>query len=119
MQVLSQGPARLGGKEGYQFVVRKRALSAATEPARKSERISLPSAPKPASSYIEIGRLICLPAEQDKKKLYAIVLDCHDCEVKQAQKIMDKIASGFVLLKPPTKTDVSHAPPWELPEQTD
>ncbi len=108
MEVLSQGPARLGGKDGYQFVIRKTALSAATEPAPEPGQIkpiSLPSAPKPASSYIEIGRLICLPAEQDKKKLYALVLDCYYCEVEQAQEVMDKIASGFVLLKPPTRTD--------------
>jgi hypothetical protein len=78
MEILAQRPAKLIGKEGFQFIVRKTPADA-----------NVPT--------IEVGRLICLPDRPGKKKLYAIVIRCYDCPAMEAATAMDKIASGFAL----------------------
>jgi hypothetical protein len=98
MKVLAQGPVKLAGKDGYQFVVRK------TMKAVPGVAGTLPTAPIAApqaeASFVEIGRLILVPATEGEKRLYAIVLDSHNCTVEQAEAVMDKIASGFSLSEP-------------------
>ena len=97
MNVLVQGPVKLAGRDGYQFVIRK--TPKVLPEQAKPKQAGLVASQPVESSYIEIARLILTPAKDGEKQLYAIVVDSHNCEVIQAQAVMNAIASGFTLLE--------------------
>lgn len=81
--LLSKGPAKLAGQDGYQFVV---------------SQMREDDASKAASTLV--GRLICLDAGEGHKTVYALVVDCRDGEPKDVEALTEKIASEFKLLPP-------------------
>ncbi len=106
MQVLGHGPAKLAGAEGYQFIARKsysttpqeRPKLQATLPAPVAPAASLPTV-KAGTSYLEVARLVCLPGESGKQRLYALVLDCYDCQADKAETLMNQLAARFTVLE--------------------
>ncbi len=89
VKILSQGPAKMGGVEGYQFVVEKRVPLATAENSKASEaEFSQP--------FIEVGRIVGVPGRSGRQNFFAVVLTCHDCKAEQAETIMEKLAAEFV-----------------------
>lgn len=82
-KLLSKGPAKLAGQDGYQFVVSQ---------SRQDD------AAKAASTLV--GRLICLDAGEGRKTIYALVVDCRGAEPKDVEALAEKIAADFKLLPP-------------------
>jgi hypothetical protein len=85
MTVLSQGPAKLAGLDGYQFILKKEAPPAG---AGQSPVVS-----------IEVGRLICVAGKGEQQRMLALVARCQGATPKQAQAALDAVASSFALLK--------------------
>jgi hypothetical protein len=93
VDVLSQGPSRLGGAEGYQFALRKTPESGpATQTVSK-----LGGASGGGRPWIEVGRAVCIPTSDGQTRVYAIVLNGYDCPPEQAETLMDSLASTFAL----------------------
>ncbi len=90
-QVLSHGPAKMSGVEGYQFVVRRSLAAATSAPAGAAES---------TGQSLEIGRLICVPNAEGKNTMYALVMVCGDATPQQGQAAMDAIADGFEVQAP-------------------
>ncbi len=93
-RVLSQGPARLGNIEGYQFVVEKRTPLEAPPTAVGKAGESNFSEP-----FIEVGRMVSSPTSDGRKNFYVVILTGYDCGADQAETMMEKLASGFTLLR--------------------
>jgi hypothetical protein len=91
--VLSDKPAKLGQKEGRQFVIRKTAPK--DEPKTPTDGVVV----KPRGSYIEAGRLILTPDKKGKKRMFALVVTCHKSSEAQAQALLETFAKRFRLLK--------------------
>ena len=89
--MLSHGPAKMSGVEGYQFVVRRSLAAATSAPAGAAES---------TGQSLEIGRLICVPNAEGKNTMYALVMVCGDATPQQGQAAMDAIADGFEVQAP-------------------
>ena len=83
-KIVSQGAAKLGGREGYQFVV--------------SQSPEEGAAGTPA---LLVGRLVCVDRPDGKKTMYAIVVQCVGVGAKDAEALTEKIAGTFKILPPP------------------
>jgi tetratricopeptide (TPR) repeat protein len=81
-KVLSQGAAKLAGRDGYQFVV--------------SQTPDEEAAGRPA---VLVGRLILLDKPDGAKAMYAIVVECLDAQAKDVEALAEKVASGFSILQ--------------------
>jgi tetratricopeptide (TPR) repeat protein len=81
-KILSEGPAELGGIEGCQFV-----------------GTQSPEGGDGSGSMILAGRLILLDRPDGRKQLYALVIRATSASAQDVESLMDKIASGFALLK--------------------
>lgn len=99
VQVVSKGPAKMGGLEAWQFVIRL------TQKARSTTR---PEGAKPPReiTQLEALRVICTPGDKNTPpRSYAVILVCSTADAKTVAAIMDAVASGFKLLpKPSAKT---------------
>jgi hypothetical protein len=95
--VLSDKPAQLGGKDGHQFIIRKTAEQ--TKSKDESKKPSDGVVAKPHGSYIEAGRLILIPDENGKKRMFALVVTCRKASKERAETLLDTFAKRFRLLK--------------------
>jgi hypothetical protein len=96
--VVSQGPAAMGGREGYQFTVK---LSP-DAPAASSRPATAPA--EAAVSPLVVQRILCLPGPDGKaERCYSLFLFYQGPDVQAAQAMMDKIAEGFSLTAPAGK----------------
>lgn len=101
-KVLSEGQAKLGGVDGYQFVL---AQSPETRP------IPEPGGEKAPERVIIIHRLACLPAVGGHQAGgYSLVLVCQGGDVKALEAIIEKISGGFRFLRPTSQPTTSTAP---------
>ncbi len=82
--ILSQGPAMLAGREGYQFTLRKESGD--------------PNDAEADPHWIEVARLIIVPRGQGRQ-VVALVARCRQAEVEQAQKVLESFAESFKLLE--------------------
>ena len=83
-EILSQGPAMLAGREGYQFTLRKETGD--------------PDDADPDPHWIEVARLIVVP-HGSGRRVVALVVRAHQAEVEQAQAVMDSLAPTLKLLE--------------------
>lgn len=81
-KVLSQGPTKLAGQDGYQVV-----------------GTQTPEEGSPGPSSILVCRVTCVDLPDGHKKMYAIVVNCRDAQAKDAESLADKIGSGLQILK--------------------
>ncbi len=88
IEILSQGPAKVGSVDGYQFVMRKQVLLEKDQSGQD----------KYSEPFTEIGALVAAPAGPGQKRYHVIVLTCYDCDPKKAESLMEKIVSGFTML---------------------
>ncbi len=92
VEILEQGQTDLGGHEAYQFIVRKSftpASAPATQPVAATHR-----------PQIEIGRVVSLAGSAGKRRMYGLVVTCHNVDASTAKGIMDQLALGFSLTSP-------------------
>jgi hypothetical protein len=111
IEVLSEGESKLAGREAWQFVLRKKMGASTTQPADEpenqaddgtAETHSIDAAALAGTSSVEVRRLICIPAGEDKpdrKRHFAIILTGHDCSSERVIEMMDTLAAGFALLQ--------------------
>ena len=81
-KILSQGPATLGGQEAYQFVISQGPQDGAS-----------------GSPSIVAGRLFVQDRPDGTRRLYALVVRCHNAEAKDVEALTDQLASTFKLLQ--------------------
>ncbi|MFA6133361.1 MAG: tetratricopeptide repeat protein [Phycisphaerae bacterium] len=81
-KILSQGPATLGGQDAYQFVVSQGPQDGAS-----------------GSPSIVAGRLFVQDRPDGTRRLYALVVRCHNAEAKDVEALTDQLASTFKLLQ--------------------
>jgi hypothetical protein len=86
VKVLSEGPAGLGGAEGYQFVLQETA-----------PRSSMPAEGEPATA-LKVQRIVCVPGAQGLARNYALILSCRGLEPTKGETMVEKVASGFKIL---------------------
>ena len=92
-KVLSEGPARLDGVEGYQFVFQE-------TPSKPAPAIGEAEADPPE---LKVQRMICVPGGKDGRgRTDALILTVLGSDAKSAEAMMDKIASGFKVLQATT-----------------
>ncbi len=97
VELLEQGQTDLGGHAAYQFVVRKSfapGSGSATQPAVATHR-----------PQIEVGRVVSLAGAAGKRRLYGLVVTCHNVDASTARGIMDQLALGFTLPHIPAKQE--------------
>lgn len=93
--VVSEAAARLAGIEGHEFLVR-RAVSIA--PATRTA--TRPSALGETAEVLEMARIVCLPAEDGKTRVFALIVREHGADAQALRPVMDSLAGGFRLVKP-------------------
>lgn len=86
--VVAQSPARMGGQEGYQFMVRLAPAAPASRPA---------SAPGGVEYPLVVQRIICVSGAGKDDRCFSLFLFYQGADVKAAAAMMDKIAEGFAL----------------------
>jgi hypothetical protein len=98
-RVVSTSPARLGQLPAYQVVL---------QPVPKTQTTTAPAsrpatAPAPADAKIlVVHRVACMPGPGSRADTaYSIILVCQGAEAEKAAEVMDKLASGFSLVKVP------------------
>jgi hypothetical protein len=108
IEILSQGPAKLAGRDAWQIVLRKKGRPDAEANGASSDEDKPQANPatkagdaatqSPAS--IEVRRLMCMPAEPgaETKKHISIIMTCHDCSPQRVEEMMDAVAGGFSML---------------------
>ncbi|MCK5114156.1 MAG: hypothetical protein KAR11_05275 [Phycisphaerae bacterium] len=108
VDVISEGPAKLAGKDAYQYVVRKSISAPATTPASQPATKPADASDKPKivqtpeeEPIMQVHRLLTVPAEGDKVRHYAIILTTRRCDVKKTAAMMDKLAENFSLIAIP------------------
>ena len=89
IKILSQGPAKMGQIEGYQFVVQKQVPLAPAEAG--AAQFSQP--------FIEVGRMVSAPAGDGRRSFYVVIVTCYDSDATQAQAVMDTLSDGFMPLR--------------------
>jgi len=82
-EVMSNGPTKLSGLDGHQFVVKQG-----------------PETAGGGGASFFVGRLTCMDQKDGTKLLYALVLKCHGGEAAQAEAILDKVAATFRITAP-------------------
>ena len=92
--VISQGAAKWAGLDGHEFLVRRKQSTAAT-----TQTATAASAPAETAEVLEMARLVCVPAADGKKTVFALVVRCQDMDEPALRKTMDVLAGGFRLLK--------------------
>jgi hypothetical protein len=127
INVVSQGPSRLGGVEAYQLVLEQRVPSAASAPTTTAAEsqpdtarpVAVPgtatttttaaAAPPEPSNVVIVQRSVLLPpawgseaatnpAEaHENPKCLSLVLVCVDARPAAAEAIMEKLAGGMVI----------------------
>ncbi len=80
--ILSQGPAKLDGMDGYQFVGSQK-----------------PEAGAAGTETILVGRLICLDTGNGSQMMFALVVNCGNVSPKDAEAFAETMASCFKLLR--------------------
>jgi len=102
VQVISHSkcPAKMGGLEAWQFVIR------VTRKSRATTRPSGAKTPPGEMTQLEALRVICTPGDKNTPpRSYAVILVCSTADAKTVAGIMDSVAGGFELLpKPYAKT---------------
>ncbi|HOD82311.1 MAG: hypothetical protein BWX88_01044 [Planctomycetes bacterium ADurb.Bin126] len=98
-RLLSQGAAELGGAQGYQFMVERRAKDA----------------PADAPAVLIAQRSVCAPGPGVKRRCYTLILVCQGQTPKAAAQTMDTLAAGFSLLAPPAATTAPATAPATAP----
>ena len=99
-KVVSQGQGKLAGLPGYRFVLRG-------EPAAKGQ--TQPKG-KPEPPVTILQRTACVAGAAGRPaKSYNVVLVCQGARIKELEGMMEKIASGFELLKSPAEATTSPA----------
>lgn len=82
-KVLSQGPAKLAGLEGYQVVGTQSPEDGSTGP-----------------SSTLVCRMTCVDHGDGHKLMYALVVNCRDAQANDAEALADKIAAAVQIPKP-------------------
>ncbi|MCD4825668.1 MAG: tetratricopeptide repeat protein, partial [Phycisphaerae bacterium] len=104
VELLSQGPAKLAGLDGYQFAIRRSVVGKAVKDPYVEKRPAAKPMTKPGPAYIEMGRFAFSPGsvgdKTGKKKVYFIDMVCYDDNVKKVSTVLDHLADGFTILKP-------------------
>jgi hypothetical protein len=87
--ILQEGPVKISGKLGYQFVLRQNESQAPT-----TKSASQPSDPK--DYIIQVRRLLCVPDRTpDKNRHYAFILTGFSADQKKLIDIMDQLTDSF------------------------
>ncbi|MBN1942868.1 MAG: hypothetical protein JW849_06195 [Phycisphaerae bacterium] len=93
VEILSQGAAKLAGRDGFQIVLRK-TESPATQPAQTQ-----PAAP---TTTLEVHRLLCVPPNEEEyeefTRNYVIIVVGQDVTVEQLTNLTEKLAEQFRLV---------------------
>lgn len=111
VEVLSQGPVRLGDIDGYEFVVR-RMVAPASQPA--TDQATRPNTP--ARPILELHRMAIVPAEGDQPARYhALLLTCRVATLDQARQLMDELAEHVSFFEPVREIPTPPAAPLAEP----
>jgi hypothetical protein len=101
VEVVAEGPARLGGLAGWQFALRQ-----SQEP-----RPSTGPADNQQHPVVIVQRTVCPPAEPGREKnSYSLVLICQGADAETAMGMMEKIAGGFEFAGRPSASITASAP---------
>ena len=106
-QVVSEGPAKLGGKDAYQFVILQK--PAATTTTKSADSVATQPA-KPAGESIVIAQRTMCTALAEKNMSYSLVLMCPTGDGSSADQLLNKLAEGFALMPSPASQPVATAP---------
>ena len=107
VELLSQGPAKLAGLDGYEFAIRRSVVGEAVKDPYAEKRPAAEPMTRPGPAYIEMGRFAFSPGSggdktsTDTKKVYFIDMVCYDDNVKKIRTVLNRLAGGFTILKPP------------------
>ena len=105
VEILKEGPAKLGRAMGYQYVLRKRIVPVAPvapKAPKLTEPLVKPAPPESASpAVIEVRRLLCVPAKgaPGKARHYALLVVFEECTPQAAEAITDQLAATFSPLR--------------------
>jgi len=97
VSIVSQSAARVGGKNGYQFVLRTR-IPLPPPASRSGQKEDVPKTTKFSEPFIQVVRLLGVPGEPGRREYLLIALDCYDTPAEKAEAVMDKVAGGVMLL---------------------
>lgn len=91
VDILSEGPARLAKRDGYQFVLRK-TRAPATRPTTEKAK---------TTTTLEVHRLLCVPPNEnlyeEKAWNYAMIVAGRDVTVEQLTNLADQLARRFIV----------------------
>ena len=93
-QAISQGPAKLGGLDAYQFVLLQVPGGAGPAPRAEADK----------ESVVIVQRTACLPAEPGgKPRVFAFILTGRGRDAKPAEALMETLAASFRRVQPATR----------------
>ena len=109
--IVHQGPADLGGRVGYEFVL------LLTPSGQAEVELRAPADDEDAAADVVetscvtvVQRCLCVAAADDGAAVaYVLTLVCESGDVPAARAVMDRVAEGFSLLDEPTEDDASDA----------
>lgn len=81
--VISQGPAKMAGLEGYEVVGTQK-----------------PDEGTAGFASTIVCRIVCVDQPDGHRKMYALVVNCRDCGPTDAQALTDRIGATLQILKP-------------------
>lgn len=92
VEILSNGPARLAQRDGFQFVLRK-TEAPATNPAQTSSV---------GTTTLEVHRLLCVPPNEEEyeelARNYVLIVAGQDVTVQQLTDLADQFAKRFLVI---------------------
>lgn len=94
-EVVSRSAEKLGGLDGYQFVLR--------QVPKKPGNGDLP--------VFIVHRVVCGPAGAKKRASYSLIVVCQGGQAKAAAAMMAKLARGFRFVEPPTTKPATRPTP--------
>ncbi|HPS51990.1 MAG TPA: hypothetical protein PLK08_00390 [Phycisphaerae bacterium] len=102
--ILQQGPLKIAGKLGYQFILRQSETQAA-----ESQPAGTKKTAETKDYVIQIRRLLCVPdSTAGKNRHYAMILTGFSADVKKLCDIMDELTDSFDTL--PVVKEMPKAP---------
>jgi len=97
VDILSQGAAKVGGKDGYQFILRTQVPLGAGN-AGAGGKSGPAGKTKLSDPFIQGVRLFGVPGEKGRREYLLMVLDCNDAPAAKAEGVMNKLSAGVTFL---------------------
>ena len=97
IDILSQGAAKVGGQDGYQFILRTR-IPLRQARAGEGGKAGQAQTARLGDPFIQVIRLLGVPGEPGRREYLLLVLDCFETPVEKAQVVMGKLSAGVTFL---------------------